>query len=76
MRTGNNRLFPELKEGASLHWFTFQFELGGPFVKDISRAIAARKAGQFVRLGLREFGALHWLNPDLEPPTRRETHHS
>jgi hypothetical protein len=69
-RTRAQRLFPELRQGASLRWFVFQFEVGGPFVHDVPRAIVARTAGQFVRLTPREMGALHWLNPAREPPVK------
>jgi hypothetical protein len=62
------RLFPELRQGASLRWFFFQFAPGGGPRDDLHTAIARRKAGLFVRLIPREAGALHWLIPEREPP--------
>jgi hypothetical protein len=55
-----DRLFPELELGASLGWFAFQFA-DGSISQDPARAIAARRAGQVVRLWPKTLGAAYTL---------------
>lgn len=43
------RLFPELRPGASLLWFAFRFG-DGSISEDVTRAVAARRAGEPVHL--------------------------
>jgi hypothetical protein len=68
------QLFPELKRGASLRWFVFQFMDGsspyGRIGRDPQEAMAARRAGRPVRLWPTTFhiGALDYA---LEPPNVR-----
>ena len=65
----DSRLFPELARGASLRWYIYQ--LGdGSISRDPARAIAARKAGEFVRLIPQHIGAAHLLHRDQEPELR------
>jgi hypothetical protein len=65
-----DRLFPELKPGVSLGWYAYQFS-DGPLGHDVTQAIAARRAGQFVRLWPKTILAAYLLRRDLEPPTLR-----
>jgi hypothetical protein len=69
MARTSNRLFPELSPHASLRWYVYLFG-DGSISRDPARAIAARRAGEFVRLWPRDLRAAYLLRRNLEPTTR------
>jgi hypothetical protein len=67
--TDEARLFPELRAGVPLNWYAFQF-VDDSYSRDPGRAIAARRAGQFVRLIPKTVLAYYWMSRDHRSASR------
>jgi len=64
-----DRLFPELAPGVSLHGYLYRFG-DGSISSDMTRAIAARRAGQVVRLWPKNIIAAYQLRGVLKSASR------